>query len=252
MTSPKPLISVLLPVKNAEWQLVACLDSLLRQTYKNIEIIAIDDKSSDKSLKVLRSFRRKDKRVKVFANIKRYGLSMTLNRCLKRTKGQYITVMDAKDFCAARRFTRQVRFLEENKYVAAVGTQCGFINWKNKKAGKSSFPTLNKEIYSSPLHGITVQFETVLINKQKLPKDLLKFSQKSFPFIYSELLMKILPYGKFANLEDVLYFHRKTPETYFLDLKNNIFSLLKLWFKSVSDYKYNPWSKSFFSPLIRS
>ncbi|MBU2632589.1 glycosyltransferase family 2 protein [Patescibacteria group bacterium] len=251
MNDPKPLVSILLPIKNAEHTITACLDSLLRQTYKNIEIIAIDDKSTDKSLKILRSLRRIDKRIKVFANVKRYGLSMTLNRSLRQAKGQFITIMDAHDYCAARRITKQVRFLEENRQMVAVGAQCTFVNWLDKKVGQSSFPSQNRDIYSSPLHGISVQFETVLINKCKLPKDLLKFSPRSYPFIYSDLLMKVLPYGKFANLEDALYFHRKTPETYFSDLKNNVFSLLRLWLRSVSDYKYSPWSKSFFSPLIK-
>ncbi len=57
MNNPKPLISILLPVHNAEKYLSDCLNSLINQTYKNIEIVAIDDKSSDKSYKILHAFK---------------------------------------------------------------------------------------------------------------------------------------------------------------------------------------------------
>lgn len=250
--SQKPLVTVILPVHNSQEHLTECLDSLLRQTYRNIEIIAIDDKSSDNSLKILKTFRKKDKRLRVYSNVKRYGISMTLNRCIRRAKGQYITFMEGDDFCAARKITKQVRYLAENPGVVAVGSQCTFLNEYGRKIRESAFPDQNRDIYSTPLHGISLQFETILINRLKLPKDVIKFNSASVPFIYTDLLMKILPYGKFANLNDHLYFHRTHPQEYFSDLKRNFFSLIKLWFKSITNYNYTPWSKSFFTPLIKT
>jgi len=251
MKNPKPLVSILLPVHNAEKYLTNCLKSLFCQSYKNIEIIAIDDKSSDKSAKILRSLKKQDKRLRVYQNVKRYGISLTLNRAAKRAKGQFLTVMCTEDTCVPTKIKKQIKFLHTHPDVVAVGTQCQFITEAGKKLAKSNFPAQNHNIYASPLHGISMQFETVLINRMLLPKDVIKFKSNSFPFIYSDLMMKILPYGKFANINEFLHLHRNHPGVYFSDLKHNISSLIKLWIKSLTFYDYNL-NRSFFSPLIKT
>src|SRR3990167_7202304 len=169
MNNQKPLVSVLLPVHNCELFLADCLTSLVKQNYRQIEIIAIDDKSSDNSLKILKSFAKRYKKVRVYRNIKRYGIVMTLNRLLRKAKGDYIAFMDAKDVSSKSRIKKQIEFLLGNQGVVAVGSQCKFINDKGTLIGKSDFPKENQFIYQSPLHGISLQFETVLINKTLIP-----------------------------------------------------------------------------------
>ena len=251
MNNQKPLVSILLPVHNSEHFLTDCITSLVKQSYRQIEIIAIDDKSSDKSLRILRSFAKKYKKVKVYRNIKRYGIVMTLNRLLRRAKGGYIAFMSAKDISSRGRIKKQVEFLLGNQGVVAVGSQCRFVNDKGRIIGKSEFPKENQLIYASPLHGISMQFETVLINKTLIPKDLLKFQASSDHFIYSDVLMKLLPYGKFANLQKYLHHHRNDPREYFGDLRIHLIALIKLWIKSIANYEYPLSIKSFFTPLIK-
>jgi glycosyltransferase involved in cell wall biosynthesis len=249
--SNKPLVSILLPVHNCERFLDDCLKSLVSQSYRQIEIIAIDDKSSDNSLKILKSFAKRYKKIKIYRNIKRYGISMTLNRLLRHVKGDYISFMSAKDISARSRIKKQVEFLLGNHGVAAVGSQCRFVNDKGRIIEKSDFPRENQFIYQSPLHGISMQFETVLINKTLIPKDLLHFQANSDHFIYSDVLMKLLPYGKFANLQQYLHYHRNDPKEYFGDLRIHLVSLIKLWIRSIANYDYQLSAKSFFTPLIK-
>jgi glycosyltransferase involved in cell wall biosynthesis len=251
MKNTKPLISILLPVHNSAATLAECIQSLLNQSYKQIEIIAIDDFSSDKSTTILNSFKKQDKRLKVHKNVKRYGLSVTLNRMVKHAKGSFIAFMDTDDISSPNRLKKQLNFLMKNPDVVAVGSQCTFIDDQNKKIGRSDFPTKHNLISESPLHGISMQFETVLINKTMLPKDVLRFHTGSNPFIYSDMFMKLMPYGEFANLEDFLHFHRNDPKIYLSDIKRNIISLVKLWIKSRAMYDYQPSIRSFFSPLIK-
>ena len=142
--------------------------------------------------------------------------------------------------------------MEKNPDVAAVGTQCLFIDEKGRKIGRSNFPQDHENIQNNPLHGISMQLETVLINKKVLPKDILKFDTNSHPFLYSDIFIKILPYGKLANLNTALYMHRKNPQTYLNDVKRNIFSLIKLFIKSKAFYDYQSPIRSFFSPIIKS
>ena len=259
MKDTKPLVSILLPVHNSAHHLADCLKSLVSQNYRQIEIVAIDDFSTDNSLKILKSFSKKypttgsgrGKKVRVYKNIKRYGVVMTLNRLLKRAKGDYIAFMDASDISSKQRIKKQLGFLLGNQGVVAVGSQCRFMNDRSRLIGKSDFPKENQFIYRSPLHGISMQFETVLINTTLIPKDLLRFQASSDHFIYSDVLMKLLPYGKFANLPQYLHYHRNDPKTYFFDLRIHLASLIKLWIKSIVNYDYQLSIKSFFTPLIK-
>ena len=187
MRKIKPIVSFVLPVHNSERFLSDSLKSLKRQSYRKIEIIAIDDKSSDNSFKILREFAKKDKRMRIYRNIKRYGIAITLNRLIKKAKGDFIAFMDANDISAPQRIKKQLRFLLKNPEIVAVGAQCRFISDNNKRLGKSDFPIENQLIYDSPLHGISMQLETVCINKTLLPKDVLKFKTSSNPFQHVRL-----------------------------------------------------------------
>ncbi len=247
----KPLISILLPVHNSEKHLRESLQSLVSQKYRNIEIIAIDDMSSDSSYKILKSFKKNYKKLRIYRNVKRYGIVMTLNRLLRKAKGEFIAFAEADDITSKQRVKKQVNYLLGNENVVAVGTQCRFINRRGRLVGKSSFPLENHNIYDSTLHGVSIQFETVMINKNLLPKDILKFESNT-PFIYSDFLIKLLPYGKFANLPNFLHYHRSYPQTYLLDLKKNVFSLIKLWVRGNAFYNYQPSLRQFFLTLVRT
>lgn len=246
MNNPKPLVSILLPVHNSDKFLRESLQSLVSQKYRNIEIIAIDDSSSDSSYKILKAFKKKSKKLKIYKNVKRYGIVVTLNRLLSKAKGEFITFAEGDDIASKQRVKKQIQYLLENPNVVALGTQARFINQKGKLIGKSAFPLENKGIYDSTLHGVSIQFETMMINKNLLPKDILKFEQGAQPFIYSDFLIKLLPYGKFANLPNYLHYHRNQPQIYLLDLKNNVISLIKLWVRTNAFYNYQPSLRQFF------
>jgi len=248
----QPLITVILSVHNAASTIEECLFSIFNQSYKNLEIVAIDDYSSDKSYSILKSFKKKDKRLRVYKNVKRYGIGITLNRIIKKTKGTFIAFMDTDDFSSPNRLKKQLNYLLNNPDVVAVGSQCTFIDERGKKIGRSDFPTNNDLIYKNPLHGISMQFETVLINKTALPKDVLRFHTGSNPFIYSDILIKIANYGKLSNLDQFLHYHRNNPKIYLSDIKRNIVSLLKLWVKSRALYDYQAPFRAFFAPIIKS
>lgn len=90
------LVSVVVPVYNAEKTLSDCLDSIMEQTYQNIEIILVDDGSTDKSLVICNAYARKDSRIKVCA-MKHQGPALTRKHGAKMAKGTKITFIDADD-----------------------------------------------------------------------------------------------------------------------------------------------------------
>jgi glycosyltransferase involved in cell wall biosynthesis len=246
------LVSVILPVCNAAPYLHECLESLLQQNYHNIEIIAIDDKSKDESYQVLKHFKNLDERVRVYRNKKRYGMSICYNRAIKKAKGQFITFMNPYDKNAVNRLKRQVKYLSENQKVVAVGTQVMHIDGKEKRLQTTNFPEKHEAIYQNFLRGLTMQFETVVINRFLLPKDLLKFTSNTYPFLYTEVFVKILQYGQFANISQALYYHRKYISEASMKLtkiKKGL-TMGKLWVKSVSEHDYRPSLRSLLEPQV--
>ncbi|MDX8491721.1 glycosyltransferase family A protein [Mesorhizobium sp. VK22B] len=101
-----PLISVLLPVYNAEPYIAAALGSILRQDYGRLEVIAVDDGSTDRSLEILERCRRDDSRVSIISRENR-GLVASLNEGLQIARGELVARMDADDFAYPWRLSRQ-------------------------------------------------------------------------------------------------------------------------------------------------
>ena len=90
-------ISVIIPVYNSEKYIKKCLDSLLNQTFKNFEIICVNDGSVDNSLKILEEYKLKDHRI-VLINSKNEGLGSARNKALDVAKGRYIIFVDSDDW----------------------------------------------------------------------------------------------------------------------------------------------------------
>ena len=93
----RPKVSIIVPVYNVEKYLIRCLDSLVSQSFNDIEIIAINDGSIDNSYEILKEYSKSDSRIKVI-NKKNEGLSQTRNLGIEISKGQYITFVDSDDW----------------------------------------------------------------------------------------------------------------------------------------------------------
>lgn len=249
MQKNSPLVSILLPVYNGQEYLSEALESIFSQKYKEIEVIAVDDCSKDESVKVLRKFKAKDNRIKIYKNLNHYGLTISLNRALAKARGEFIAFMPQDGRNSLERIGKQVSFLLSNPHVAAVGTQSTFIDESGKIVGKSDYPTLPKKVEENLISTNSLLFESFTINKKLLPKDLLKFENEAYPYLYSTIFMKICKYSKIANLDANLIFARLNSEL----SKNVTFDLgkffqgLKVWINAVLEHDYKPSFRSLFS-----
>lgn len=95
---PNDLISIIVPVYNREGRIKKCIDALLHQTYKNIEIICVNDGSTDNSLNILYDYQKKDARVKIVNNEKNMGIAYSRNVGLSSASGEYIMWCDSDDW----------------------------------------------------------------------------------------------------------------------------------------------------------
>lgn len=92
------LISIIIPIYNLEKYLENCIDSIIKQTYKNLEIILVDDCSTDSSIHICRTYEKRDKRVSVIKKMENEGAGMARNAGIDIARGQYIMFVDGDDF----------------------------------------------------------------------------------------------------------------------------------------------------------
>ena len=172
------LVSFIMPVFNSEKYIVNSINSLIIQTYKNIEIIIVNDGSTDNTKKIIESFSIFDKRVKVY-NLERNGLVYCLNYGINKAKGYWIARMDADDISLPNRIERQLFWLDQTK-----ADICGTFT---KTFG--SFP--NRIIKHS-------------LNDQSIKIELIFGSSFSHPsvVIKKHILLKFLYNSKFEYCED--------------------------------------------------
>lgn len=109
---PLPIVSVIMPVYNAEKYLKSAVESLLGQTLKQLEIICVNDCSKDNSLKILCSLAEKDSRIKVIDSQKNVGAGEARNLGLEKANGKYITFMDADDSIEPELYEKAVKLAE--------------------------------------------------------------------------------------------------------------------------------------------
>lgn len=124
----KKLISVIVPIFNSEKYVNRCIDSILNQTYENLEVLLIDDGSSDGSLKICESWAEKDKRVKIIKE-KNQGVSHARNVGIKNATGDYVAFVDNDDWLRPEMYETLVALAEKEKADVAV---CKFINVDEK------------------------------------------------------------------------------------------------------------------------
>ncbi|KYP15965.1 glycosyltransferase family 2 protein [Flavihumibacter sp. CACIAM 22H1] len=114
-------VSVIMPVYNAEKYLTAAIQSVLQQTYSDLELVIVNDGSTDKTDAIIKSFT--DKRIKYYNLGKNYGRGYARNFAVSNCSGNYIAVCDADDINLPERIEKQVNFLEKNPQIHIVGTQ---------------------------------------------------------------------------------------------------------------------------------
>jgi glycosyltransferase involved in cell wall biosynthesis len=128
-----PVVTVLMPVYNAERFLKQAIQSLLAQTFTDFELLIINDGSTDKSVSIIESFH--DKRIRLVHNEKNSGVIDTLNKGITLATGKYIARMDADDYSLPSRFEKQVNYLEQHKDIAVLGTCIMQVNADGEELG---------------------------------------------------------------------------------------------------------------------
>lgn len=142
-----PLISVIIPVYNVEKYLEQCLDSIINQTLKDIEIICVDDGSTDNSLSILKEYEKKDNRITILTQKNQYA-GVARNNGLKIAKGKYLSFLDSDDFFELNMLEEMYNQAEKDKSDIVI---CGWKSYNNNSNEiMKSFKIKQKYVDASP------------------------------------------------------------------------------------------------------
>jgi len=140
------ILSVLLPFKNSERYLPFCLASLSTQTFRDFELIAINDQSSDNSKKIIVDWLKKNQVKGKILNGFGKGIGSALKIGSLNCKGTFIARMDSDDICSFDRFYKQLSILKANPSIKLLGSNCRLIDFQNQEIGKITKPLSFKQI----------------------------------------------------------------------------------------------------------
>lgn len=169
------MISVVLPCFNAEAGLTRCMESLLGQSWRDFELVAVNDGSSDATLDVLRAFAGLDDRVSVFDR-PHGGVVQAMNFGLEQCRGEYVARMDADDVCLPDRLALQKAHLDRHPHIGLVGGRVRFggdpeagrgykayVDWTNTLVAEEDI-RLHRFV-ESPLANPSVMFRKELVSR---------------------------------------------------------------------------------------
>lgn len=163
------LISIVIPVYNSEKYIKETIECILNQTYKNWEIIFVDDGSKDSSVDIIREYR--DERMHLYQNGKNRGPAFTRNQGIKKAQGRYLAYMDADDLCDADKLEKQIRFMKKTG-CAFCFTGYEFAGEDGKRNGKIvRIP--EKMEYKDALKKTTISTITVMFDRKQIPDEVL-------------------------------------------------------------------------------
>ena len=213
----QPLISVIIPVYNTEKYISDCLNSLISQTEKNIEIFTVDEGSTDNSLKILQQYAASHPNVKVFSQ-KNSGPGVARNLALRKAKGKYIMFCDSDDMYKPTMCQEMAQIMENKRVDFAI---CDMEGMENKTATSNirqkGFQIINPNLFPEIAVGIICFiFRTDVLRKY----DILfppSFYAEDVAFIYKYIFIS----RQFFALDKKLYILRHRADSLTQSLTKN-------------------------------
>ncbi|CAH6803352.1 Glycosyl transferase [Vibrio chagasii] len=202
-----PLVSVVMPCYNSEDFLNDAINSILDQSYKNIEFIIIDDGSTDRSRDIITSYT--DQRIVYLENEENMGLIDTLNKGCSIANGKYIARFDSDDICLKSRIELQVSYMENHTDVGMVGMYADTINEHGKIQKKKYRPQIkHDDIIKSSCVFCQFIHPTVMIRKSILDDFSLNYSHKAKHAEDYFLWSQIAKVARVSNIDQVGLLYR--------------------------------------------
>lgn len=205
----KKRITVLMSVYNERADfLKRSIKSILRQTYDNFEFLIIDDESTDQNcISILNEFAKKDARIRIIANEKNLGLTMSLNKGLSEAQGKYIARIDSDDIADVNRLKKQFDFMEKNSDCALCGSWSYIIDKNTDIIGAKKFFTGYEKIKKKILY-FNFFTHSSLFFRKNIILNAGGYNEKIKKAQDYDLILKISGKHRIENIPEFLCFNR--------------------------------------------
>ena len=198
------LISVIIPYYKKKEYIISSINSVLNQTYKNLEIIIIYDDLNKEDLNLLKKIKKKDKRIKIYINKKKLGAGRSRNKGIQLSKGIFVAFLDSDDLWKKNKLKKQIFFMKKNG-INASHTSYTIINSKNKIIGSRNAKDMS---YKLLLKSCDIGLSTVVLKKEIITSKI-KFANIKTKEDYVLWLKITLNNNKIFALKDKLTKWRK-------------------------------------------
>jgi glycosyltransferase involved in cell wall biosynthesis len=192
-------------VHNGEPYLCAAVESILTQTFQDLELIVVDDGSTDNSLRLLQDYATNDARLKVLKNESNIGLASSLNKGFSAARGTYVARMDSDDISLPHRLERQVSFMDSHPDISVCGTWANLFGHQN---AAKKYPTEHDDIRASLLFYTPVFHPSVMFRKSDIAQLDHLYEDKRQRVEDLELWSRLTTRLKMANLPEYLLKYR--------------------------------------------
>ncbi|MBL7893362.1 MAG: glycosyltransferase [Bacteroidia bacterium] len=199
-----PLVSVILPVYNAEKYVGSAIQSILDQSYSNFELLVIEDGSTDRSLEIIRSFT--DKRIVVIENNKNIGLVASLNKGIESSRGTYIARMDADDESMPERFKKQVEYLELHPDIGVLGTAT--LTFGSNRSVVTRYLPTHDGLLTLLFFNSCMCHPSVMMRRRVLDSDKIRYDETYRNAEDYDMWTRLAALTKLANLHEPLLKYR--------------------------------------------
>lgn len=205
-----PKVSVIMPVYNAEKYIAYAMESILNQTYEDLELILIDDKGYDKSMDIARGYN--DARIVILENECNKGIAYSRNRGIDYASGEYIAIMDDDDWTPEYRIKEEVEYLDSHPEMDVVGGAMNVIDESNaiKRLHLGQVVHNPKRIRAELMFHNMVPSSSAMIRKRFIEKNKLKYSDNMLGMEDYEFWTRCSLYGNITNLDKVMLHWRET------------------------------------------
>ncbi len=244
----KPLVSVVMSVFNDDKYVRRAIESILNQSLKNIEFIIINDASKDNSLETIRSYVRKDKRIKLINNTHELRLAPSLNLGVSHAKADLIARMDPDDISLPERLEIQYNYLINYPNIAVVGTNLSIIDETKKEIWVRDYPTRSQDLKKVMLRYAPFAHPSVMFRKKvfeefggydpkmKLCEDTDFWIKIGTKYDFGNIPKRLVQY----TLSEKSGTHRNIRQTELLGFRIRINAVMKYGYKpSLYDIFYN-------------
>ncbi len=165
---PEQKVSIIFPVYNSEKYLSESLESVFNQTISDFELIIINDNSTDNSLNIIKKKEKKysNFQIKIIHNKSNIGLTKSLNKAFKISKGEFIARMDSDDIASSDRLEKQLNFLKKHPDVGLVGSNSIFIDENKKQIAYTDHPLSDNDIRAHFFFHNPINHPSILFRKK--------------------------------------------------------------------------------------